>query len=218
MALDRTAGDQVGGIYPVIQGKYSPTAESVPAIWDDRVMAVDRTPAGTPKRKLAALVIVALGAFGALFAAPPSFAAVTIGSDLSSDGNPDSCLQPCTETVLQTVLPGRPTTAPNDGVVTRWSVRSMSGSIQLRVLRPAAGNQFQDVGSSGPTNSGGAGVQTFSTRLAIKAGDSIGIDALEGAFLAFRDPVPGAITGLLPRTAARRSHGCSPRVRFRTPS
>lgn len=141
--------------------------------------------------RVVALAIGVLGLFGALYAAAPSSASTTIGSDLSADGNPDSCLQPCTQTILQTVLPGRSTTATSDGVVTRWAVRSMSGSIQLRVLRPAAGNKFQDVGSSGPTSAGGAGVQTFSTRIAIKAGDFIGVDSFEGAFLADR-PAPGA--------------------------
>ena len=140
-----------------------------------------------------ALAIGVLSTFVALQAAPPSFAFTTIGSDLSTDGIPDICTQPCTQTVVQTALPGRATTAAANGVVTRWSVRSMSGSLQLRVLRPV-GNQFQDVGSSGPTSAGGAGVQTFPTRIAIKAGDHIGIDELEGAFLAYRNPVPpGAV-------------------------
>jgi hypothetical protein len=137
--------------------------------------------------------IAAIATFGALFAASPSPAFVTIGSDLSSDGGVDICSpQPCTETALQTILPGRATTAPSDGVVTRWAVRNMNGPIQLRVLRPAAGNAFQDVGSSGQASAGGLGVQTFSTRLAIRAGDYIGVDAFAGASLAYRIPAPGA--------------------------
>jgi hypothetical protein len=142
-----------------------------------------------------AAVVAVLATLGGLVPVRSTLAFVTIGSDLGTDGFLDNCNpQPCTETVLQLLQPARIVTAPGDGVVTRWAVRSMSGPIQLRVLRPAPGNAFHDVGSSGQVTAVGPGVQTFSTRIAIRAGDYVGVDALAGAFLAYR-AAPGGMIG-----------------------
>lgn len=66
---------------------------------------------------------------------------------------------------------------PFDGTVTSFSVNSGSGtgSVELRILRPASGGQFTGAGTS-PPESLTAGINTFSVLLPVKAGDVIGLD------------------------------------------
>ena len=127
------------------------------------------------------------GAF-ALVVAAPAQGATTIGSSLASRANltigcgvPGEPLSICT--VAQIELGDRPVTAPIDGVVVRWRVRSASaGSARLRILRPAGSGKFEGAGTSAPiamSSPGAAGQdrQYFSSaRLPVLQGDYVGLD------------------------------------------
>jgi Ca2+-binding RTX toxin-like protein len=112
-------------------------------------------------------------------------AAVTIGSDLANPGQPSGCNEDCS--VVQFALPGRATAAPSNGVVVRWRVRDSSGSMKLRVVRPAAGGQGTGAGTSATVTVTPGAVATFDTRLPITAGDNIGVELLGQAILGVRD-------------------------------
>jgi hypothetical protein len=125
---------------------------------------------------------------GALFAAAPAHGATTIGSSLASRANltiacgvPGDALSICT--VAQIQLGDRPVTAPTDGVVVRWRMRSASsGTARLRILRPAGDGKFEGAGTSAPvamTSPGEAGTDrsySGATRLPVLQGDYIGLD------------------------------------------
>src|SRR5215211_4412201 len=127
----------------------------------------------------------AVGLLGALIllAAPASAAAVTIGSDLATDANAGGgCnTQPCT--LVAFTIPGRQTASPIDGVVTSWRIRDAAGggTLSLRVVRPAGGNTFIGAGTSAPEAILPSILQTFSTRLPIRAGDFVGMNVPFGA-------------------------------------
>ncbi|MDQ3936566.1 MAG: hypothetical protein M3340_18245, partial [Actinomycetota bacterium] len=80
-------------------------------------------------------------------------------------------------------MPDRPVTSPIDGVIVRWRLRSAStGSVSLRVLRPAGSGRFTGAGTSQPlflTSPGSPGAdRTYlgTTRLPVVQGDYIGLD------------------------------------------
>lgn len=130
-----------------------------------------------------------LGVIAALLAvAPTALAATTIGSDLSGSGTPVVCGDTPTDecTVAQTVLPGRPVTAPTAGVIVRWRVRDSSGALRLRVIRPVAPGVYEGAGTSATVSVPSGVPSTFDTRLPVNAGDHIGIDLLGGAGLGAR--------------------------------
>jgi hypothetical protein len=125
---------------------------------------------------------------------------VTFGDSL---GVPESiitpfpgCGQPCT--LATTVSPEHLTwfRSPVSGTIVRWRIQTVAGStpqaIALRVLAPVAGDAFTDAlnesfvgaGTSGPEPAPvTAGIFTFPARLAVRAGDFIGLDT-EGKALA----------------------------------
>jgi hypothetical protein len=126
--------------------------------------------------------------FVALAAAAPAHGATTIGSGLNTRANlsiacgtPGEPLSVCTTAQLE--LPDRPITAPTDGVIVRWRVRSASaGSVALRVLRPSGSGQYTGAGTSQPlqlssVSSAGQDRSYFaSTRLTVLQGDYIGLN------------------------------------------
>src|SRR5436190_7138406 len=90
-----------------------------------------------------------------LVLASPAGASVTIGSKLQPTPNDNIggyCMTVCTG--MNLALPGSSTaagglTAPMDGVVVNWRVRSGSdgNQIALRVLHPNGGNSFTGAGT-----------------------------------------------------------------------
>ena len=128
-------------------------------------------------------------------------ATTTIGSDLSATPNfATGCSAACT--YVQSTLSGRPLTAPIDGVVVRWRIKSGDGTeglqtVRLRVVR-GTDAASTGVGSSEPeTFPGIAGVYAFDTRLPIAAGDRVGIDCCAGGIpQIFSDATPGAVADL----------------------
>ncbi|HEX8745342.1 MAG TPA: hypothetical protein VF712_19610 [Thermoleophilaceae bacterium] len=131
---------------------------------------------------------VALAIASALALAPAAQGATTIGSGLGARANLSiACGTPgepesvCT--TAQTELPDRPVTAPVDGVIVRFRLRSASaGTVRLRVLRPSGNGKFTGAGTSAPlsvssVSSPGEDRSYFaSVRLPVLQGDYIGLD------------------------------------------
>jgi hypothetical protein len=129
--------------------------------------------------------------------APPQFpggAVATIGSDLTSAARFELTCDPSDCTVAQRSLPGMEVTAPFDGVIVRWRIRSGPGAagepVRLRVIR-GTDQASTGAGSSEAENVPSNGVFTFDTRLPIRAGDYIGIDCCDNGG-PFFDDTPGA--------------------------
>jgi hypothetical protein len=124
---------------------------------------------------------------------PPPFPGgdvTTIGSELASTPTFQLTCDPVDCTVAQRSLPGREVTAPSDGVIVRWRIRSGPGAdgepVRLRVIR-GTGDASTGVGSSQAENVPSNGIFTFDTRLPISAGDYIGIDCCDNGGPFFRD-------------------------------
>jgi PASTA domain len=138
------------------------------------------------------LRVAAVGAAGAvaLFGASAAQAAtVTLGSPLTH-ALPSRPIA-ISATVRQTALPGATLVAPFDGQISSWMVINASGGWTLQVLHPSGGGFV----STGSTHGGalGPGIVTFTARLPISAGDSLGLASdSAGSTLGTSDASPGA--------------------------
>ena len=138
------------------------------------------------------VVALAVGLVGAVSASPAS-AETTFGSDLSSEAVNAATCGGCTLGVR--AIPGAQVTAPVDGIIVRWRLRSgpLSGAqtVTLRLIR-GTGAASTGVGSSAiETIPAGAGLYTFQTRVPVRAGDYLGINCC-AATGQFQAPTPGA--------------------------
>src|SRR5690606_11328232 len=131
--------------------------------------------------------------------APAAPAAVTIGSDLVKPvgygGGPAAPF-----TAVTSAIPGRPTVAPFDGVVTRWRVKASGadwGTLRLHVVRQVtAAPTFAVVRSSAPVSPGPMnGTEEFAASMPIATGELIGIEST--GFVQGAPNVSGATTHLL---------------------
>ena len=126
------------------------------------------------------------GAVGGVLIAPAgaSPAPVTLGS---TTGTPSMNIcgggQNCTYVPFQN-LGAAALVVPADGTLTSFSVRSGSatGSVALRVLRPAGGGAFTGAGTS-PAKPLSGSLDTFAVNLPVKAGDVLGLDNSSSALL-----------------------------------
>lgn len=126
------------------------------------------------------LAAVASVICGALVVASVSLATgaathkVTLGS---TAGTPSENI--CVDGIRCTYLPlSQPKLrVPFSGTVTRFHVKagSATGTVRLRVLRPAGGGKFTGVTTS-PPKSLKIGLNTFQVSMSVKAGDLIGLD------------------------------------------
>jgi len=93
--------------------------------------------------------------------------------------------------VRQTRLPGATLVAPFNGQIRSWKVINASGGWTLQVLHPSGGGFVSTASTHGETL--GPGIVTFTARVAIRAGDSIGLasDSASSA-LGNSDATPGA--------------------------
>jgi hypothetical protein len=131
--------------------------------------------------RFAAVAVVVLGTLTG-FAVPAS-ADTTLGSTL---GHPQegSTFGGEKLTVYQEAASGEVLTAPTDGTITAWSVRSadMNAEYELRILRPSSG-EYTAVGTSTQQTVPDATDTVrgpFATSLPVKAGDRIALDVLKG--------------------------------------
>jgi hypothetical protein len=146
------------------------------------------------RRRLALCTVVAL-----LGVAPASASAVTtigVTNPTPPPGgfdNQSGCFGPCTYLPFRGAGPAF--VSPVAGTIVRWRISSDSGSapVRLRVLRPNGNGTFTAVGSSAEQTTSGTQVDTFTTNLAIRAGDAIGLDNGSSALL-FKKNVPGDFT------------------------
>jgi hypothetical protein len=147
---------------------------------------------------------VGVGSAGADNAAPTT---TRLGS---ATGTPN--MNKCAASINCTYVPfssaANPTLAvPLDGSVTSFSVNSGSatGSVELRVLRPAGNGQYTGAGTS-PAETLAGGPQTFTVSLPVQAGDVLALDNSTSALLfenvgsgpvfsAYYQPPPGLPDG-----------------------
>jgi PASTA domain-containing protein len=145
----------------------------------------------TPSVKVAAVGIA--GALSLLSASGAQAATVTLGSPLT---NPlPSTTIAFSATARQTRLPGATLVSPFNGEIRSWKVINASGGWTLQVLHPSGGGFVSTASTHGETL--GPGIVTFRARLAISAGDSIGLasDSPSSA-LGNSDATPGAAIDL----------------------
>jgi hypothetical protein len=129
------------------------------------------------------VVVMAVG--GALALAPAAGAeTVTLGS---TAGNPTTNL--CAGSSECTYIPFNNAYSPSlvvpfDGTITSFSINSGSstGTVTLRVIRPAAGGRFTGAGTSAPVTIAG-GPQSATTKLPVRTGDLIGLENANDALL-----------------------------------
>lgn len=170
-------------------------------------------------------LIVILTGFAMAFSAPLSsnaLAATDFGDDCAATGGePDHTVLQLSRGSGSTL----PLTAPSDGIVTSWTVRvapefAIQGApVKLLLLRPTpTPSEFRVVGESADS---GAGQPAFTTktRIAIEAGDRLGLYGLQGS----GTPVcntggTGDELGFLPGAAALGStHTFTLQAGFRVP-
>jgi hypothetical protein len=134
----------------------------------------------------------------ALCATASSAGAATFGSDLT--GAADSgvgCSPPLTRCTVAGLEPFGRYASPADGVIVRWRIKTAGdgpgSQVNLRVLHPGfLIGSFTGAGTSAPfTMPATAGTYTVPTRLPVRTGDVIGIDAPMDAL----DVSPGPVSG-----------------------
>jgi PASTA domain-containing protein len=122
-----------------------------------------------------ARVVVALAGVIAGFGAVPAAEAksVTIGSPGPAS---DYLVQLGTvATLVNAEIPGANVTAPEDGVITKWTIAGAAGDwFELQVVHPAGGSYTSPASTSFVLVPAGA-VSTLKTKLPISAGDYVGI-------------------------------------------
>lgn len=113
-----------------------------------------------------------------LFAAQGASGAVTMGSELAKPVDNIGVFCATTCSWIQSTLPDRVVSAPTDGVIVRWRIKTdgASGPYSLQVARPAGGNTRTGVSTSDPVSTAAAGISEFPTRLSVKQGDNIGLN------------------------------------------
>jgi hypothetical protein len=119
----------------------------------------------------------------ALLAAPASAETVTVGSPLTGSFSVVTFCSPvCISANTALSEPGAQATVPVDGTVTRWrTIAGSGGAFRIRVLRPDGAGQYVLAGTSTSETPTGPGIDTFTTSLAVKAGDLIGLENLSTA-------------------------------------
>ena len=128
------------------------------------------------RRTVRAMVGVAC-VWGLIGAGSAEASVVSIGSVLPTGYVPAKFER--VQTFFNTALPepGASLTSPATGAVVRWRVQGAKGGpFFLRVLHPNGKGGYEAAGTSLPAMPTSEGLQTFSTNLAIEAGDLIGID------------------------------------------
>jgi RTX calcium-binding nonapeptide repeat (4 copies) len=149
---------------------------------------------------LASLLTMAALVASAAWAAKPSHAAVTLGSDLATAPGPGLICLPAEGTrgclFVNDVIPGRALVSPFDGVIVRWRVRVAAGTqaqpIRIRVVRRFDGNRFTVISSALEDIPAGAGTHTFAARLPILSGDEVAGESAANVNIGWLAGVAGA--------------------------
>ena len=136
------------------------------------------------KRRLGVALAVSLLALAA--GTGPAAADTTLGSSLADPNEGASFGGSAGITAYQVAAGGETLTAPADGTITSWSVRSsdVGAEYELRIIRPGAGGTFTAAGTSAPQRIVGPGDLVrgpYAVSLPVKAGDMVALDVLAGA-------------------------------------
>jgi hypothetical protein len=133
---------------------------------------------------IARLLAAGAGAALAFSTAGAANQTVTLGS---TSGTPSANI--CEASINCTYVPFTGVSNPGlqvpfDGTVTSFSVNAgnAGGTVELRVLRPAAPGQYTGAGTSSPKTLG-LGMSTFAVSLPVKAGDLLGLDNESSALI-----------------------------------
>jgi hypothetical protein len=137
------------------------------------------------------LALSALAAGGAVAAviAPAraaSRATVTLGTTLGTPATNICAVDvDCTYVPFEQNASNPELEVPADGTVTSFSVNagSATGSVELRVLRPAGSGEYTGAGTSPAESLTTTGVSTFTVSLPVEAGDVLALDNSSSAIL-----------------------------------
>lgn len=149
-------------------------------------------------RQRACVMAVAAMAVWASLATAAQATTITIGSVLPPGSTPTEFGQ--AQTFFNTTLPekGANLSSPVTGAIIRWRAQDVEGGpFYLRVLRPTGTGAYTAVGKSSAATPVGGGLQTFTTNLAVHAGDLIGVDPTNGSDRIGVAAVPGANFGFI---------------------
>ena len=128
-------------------------------------------------KRLGRKSLLAFAALGLIAPAGAGATVVTIGSPLTASFAPVGSGSSATFVETQTPELGANLTSPVTGVIVRWRLLQFTGGpFKLRVLTHVAGDTYTATGSSAPQTPSSTALQTYSTNLPIKAGQTIGID------------------------------------------
>jgi hypothetical protein len=119
-------------------------------------------------RRLSLASCVAVAAVFAASASPAG-AAVTIGETFTPPVSFGG-----SGVFIQSSSPGSSYAVPSDGVITSWSFEAAAGStppLKLKIVRHAGGNDFTTIGDSQLETPTPSTLNTWTTRIAVRAGD-----------------------------------------------
>lgn len=149
-----------------------------------------------PRKIVASLAGASAGAALAAAAASGSSAQVITLGNASGEPKANICLAMTDCTYVPFAGPGDPALqAPFAGTVTSFSVNAgnIGGEVELRVLRPGAGEKFTGVATSPPETLDATGINTFTVSLRAAKGDVLALDN-ESSALLFEKVSGGAST------------------------
>ena len=126
------------------------------------------------RAKRGAIGLLAAGALAAvaMTGAQSAGAAMQVGQTF----NPDLACNPDI-TFLVTTSPGNAYVVPSNGVITSWKFQASSAppsAMRLKIGRSNGGNNFTIVGQSALETPAAGRVNTFTTRIPVRAGDILG--------------------------------------------
>lgn len=172
--------------------------------------AVIRTEVSLVSLKIGVPVLAALFALGLLAVPTAQAAVVTVGSPLQGPFEPGSCGKPCTVVPIGFPITAPLVSSPIDGTVIRWRIQEATPGASYRsrvVSRSGEETAVTTTASSAIVSPAGAGLETFTTQMPIKAGQLIGLDLLNpGAKIGFADENGGSYLFFVPPPPDGLSH------------
>ena len=133
------------------------------------------------------------GATWALGASGASAAPITLGDPLTTEKT-QNVTTLSTGTVVQKQSSEGALISPVDGVILRWRLGfAVGGPFRLRVLTPGAPDQYTATGTSGNETPKSQEIETFPTLLAVKKGQTIGLDVVAGSKFGFHQVSEGKV-------------------------
>jgi hypothetical protein len=143
----------------------------------------------TPRRALLSVIAALLA--GLALCGSARAANVTVGPSLGGAWESSPCAKTWCTFVNTELANGRPITSPVDGAVVGFSVvgGSTAGSYRLRTANQLGGDFVFEFGRLSPLVAAvpNAGIQSYSTLLPVKSGQSIGLVVGKGASMAFQE-------------------------------